>query len=157
MLITVFLFLAYKGPFLIELNLDRLWGKKQPVHREASERVRQPVVNNASPYFYSRRADGLSCVVHSPQRYVAAMRLPFSHPASYGTAVCLFVRKTASCMFGSIAGGYGYFCRICRILSDYLHRVFRNLDNLYSDNRILKGTCPSFGIAAKTSKIVQLC
>ena len=172
MVITAFLLLAYKGPFLIELNLDGLWGKRQPVHREAPWRVRQPVVNNASLYFYLRRPDGLFCVLRSFQKYARAMRWLFSDQASYGTAVCLFVQKIASCMFGSTADGYGYFCRICRILSDYLRCVFRNQGIFYSDNKILKEpalsclpnvnlygttTCPSFGISAKTSKIIQLC
>jgi hypothetical protein len=50
----------------------------------------------------------------------------------------LFIRKIASCMFGSIAGGYGYFSRICHIPLDYLHRVSHNPGTSYSDNKILK-------------------
>lgn len=86
------------------------------------------------------------------------------------TTVCLFVQKIAFCMFGSIAVGYGCFCRTSRILSDYFRRVFHNPGIFYSDNRILKElalsclpnvnlygttTCPSFRMSAGQHKIIQ--
>lgn len=170
--ITMFSFLKYKRPFLIELNLIGLRGKRLPAHREVPLHVCRRGVNNASQYFYLRQPDALFCGPRNLQRYAQTERLLFSSQASCGTAVCLFVRKIASCMFGSIVAGYGYFFRICRTLINYLHRVFRNPGIFYFGNRILKElalscflnvilyettTCPSLKISSKTSKNIQLC
>jgi hypothetical protein len=129
-------------------------------------------VNNASQYFYLRQPDALFCEPRNLQRYARTNRWLFSPQASYGTAVCLSVRKIASCMFGSIVAGYCYFSRICRTRISYLHRVFRNPGIFYFGNRILKElalscllnvilfgttTCPSFRISSKTAKNIQLC
>jgi len=172
LVMTVFLFLEHKGPFLIELSLGGLWGKGLPVHHEAFWHVRPPGVNNASLYFYLRPPDGLSVGRHSFRTHAQVVRRLCSHPASYGTAVCLFVRKIAFCTFDSTADGSGSFGRIGRIRSDYWRCVFRNPGIFYSGNKIVKepasscllnvnhyGTnaCPSLRVSAKTSKIMQLC
>ena len=170
--ITMLSFLTHKGPFLIKLYLIGFRGKTLPAHREAPWHVCRQAVNNASQYFCLRQPDVLFYALHSFRKCAQAMRWPFSHQASYGTRLCLFVRKIVSCTFGNIAAGYGYFCQICHRLTNYLHHVFRNLGIFYFDNRILKelalsyllnvtlyGTtiCPSFRISAKTSKIIQSC
>jgi len=170
--ITMFSFLTHKRPFLIELNLIGFRGKRLPTHREVPWHVRRRGVNNASQYFYLRPPDALFCGPHNLQRYAQTKRWLFSPQASYGTVACLFVRKIASCMFGSIAAGYDYFFRIYRTLINYLHHVFRNPGIFYFDNRILKELalscllnvilcwttiCPSFRISSKTSKNIQLC
>lgn len=170
--ITMFSFLIDECPFLVELNLIGFRGKRLPTHREVPLHVRRRGVNNASQYSYLRPPGALFCGPHNLQKYAQTVRWLFSPQASYGTVACLFVRKIASCMFGSIAAGYGYFCRICRTRINYLHHVFRNPGIFYFGNRILKelalscllnvilyGTtvCPSFRISAKTSKNIQLC
>src|SRR4030042_1232884 len=141
--ITVLSFLTHKCPFLIELNLSGFRGKTLPTHREVPWHVCRQVVNNASQYFYLRQPDALFCVLRSLQKDAQTMRLLFSHQSSYETVACLFVRKTASCMFGNIAVGYGYFCRIFRILSDYLRCVFHNPGIFYSGNVGIGTTNPS--------------
>ena len=169
--ITMFSFLKYKRPFLIELNLIGFRGKRLPTHREVPWHVRRRGVNNASQYFYLRQPDALFCGPRNLQRDAQTERLLFPFQASYGTAVCLFVRKIVSCMFGSIVAGYGYFFQICHKLINYLLGVFRNPGIVYFDNRILKELalscllnvilyettiCPSFWISSKTNKNIQL-
>jgi len=136
--IALLFLLANKSPFFIKLNFPCLRGKKLPTHREVPWRVYQQGLNSALRCFYSRQPDGRFCVLHSFRKYGSAMIRPFPRQAAYGTAGYLFVRKIASCMFGSIAAGYVYFFRICRIPLNYLHRVFHNLGTFYSDNKILK-------------------
>jgi len=170
--ITVFSFLTNKCPFLIKLNFIGFRGKTLPTRREVPWRVCRQCASNASQCFYLRQPGALFYALHSLRICAQATRWPFSFQASYETAACLFVRKIASCMFGNIAAGYGYFCRIFRTLTNYLRCVFHNQDIFYSDNRILKElallcllnltvsgttTCPSFRISAKTSKNIQSC
>jgi len=167
----MFSFLTHKRPFLIELNLIGFGGERLPTHREVPWHVRRRGVNNASQYFYLRPPDALFVVLHNLKKYAQTMRWLFSSQASCGTAVCLFVRKIASCMFCSIAAGYGYFFQICRSPINYLHHVFRSLGIFYFDNRILKelalscllnvilygkAICTFFRTSAKTSKNIQL-
>ncbi len=131
-------FLAYKGPFFIKLYLISLGGKAPPTHREALWRVLRLRGNTVLPCLDVPLQDGWSFARHNLPRYGLTERSFFPQAGAVQTAVYLFVRKIVSCIFGSIAAGYGYFCRTSRILSDYLRRVFRNLGIFYSDNRILK-------------------
>ena len=109
--ITVLSFLTHKCPFFIELNLIGFRGKTLPTGREVPWRVLRQGDNNALRYFCLRQPDALFYALHSFRKYAQAMRWPFSHQASYGTTVCLFVRKIVSCMFGNITAGYVCFCR----------------------------------------------
>ncbi len=63
---------------------------------------------------------------HNFPKYGLTERSFFPQAVAVQTSVYLFVRKIVSCIFGSIAAGYGYFCRTSRKLLDYLRRVFRN-------------------------------
>jgi hypothetical protein len=137
-IITAFFFLADKGPLLIELSFSGFWGKTPPIHREAPVRVRRILWCSGLLYLDELPPNGWSYAHHNLQRCALALR-PSSHQAVAGqTTVYLFVRKIASCMFDSIAAGYGCFCRTSRIRSNYLPRVFHSQGISYFDNRILK-------------------
>jgi hypothetical protein len=136
--ITAFFFLAYKSPFFVKLYLIGFGEKTLPTHREVPWRVLQPPGYTALLCLDVPQQDAPFYEHHSLQRYGLTQKLFSAQVVAIQTAVYLFVRKIASCIFGSIAAGYGYFCRTSRILSDYLRRVFRNLGIFYSDNRILK-------------------
>jgi hypothetical protein len=136
--VTMFFFLAYKGPFLIKLNFSGLWGKTLPTHREALWRVCRLQGYTVLPYLGVRLQDGWSYARRNFRLYGLTERSFFPQAVAVQTAVCLFAGRIASCRFGSIAAECGYFCRTSRILSDYLHRVFHNLGIFYFDNRILK-------------------
>jgi hypothetical protein len=141
---TMFFFLAYKGPFLIKLSFSCLWGKTLPTHHEAPWRVLRLRGNTALPYLGVRPQDGWSYARRNFRLYGLTERSFFPRAVAVQTAVFLFARKNASCMFGSIAAECDYFYRIGRILSDYLHRVFHNLGIFYFDNRILKELALSY-------------
>jgi len=136
--ITMFFLLAYKGPFLIKLNFSGLWGKTLPTHHEAPWRVLRLRGNIVLPYLGVRLQDGWSYARRNFRLHGLTERSFFPRVVAVQTAVCLFARRNASCMFGSIAAECGYFCHIGRILLDYLHRVFHNLGISYFGNRILK-------------------
>ena len=168
--ITVFFFLAHKSPFLVKLHLSGFGGKTPPTHREAPWHALRLPRHNVLPYLDVLAQDGWSYVRHNLLRYALTERPFFPQAVAARTAVCLFVRKIASCMFGSIAAGYGYFCRTSRTQSDYSRRVFQNPGIFYSDNRILKElalsclqnvnclwdtTYPSFQTSARQHKNIQ--
>jgi len=168
--ITMFFFLAHKGPFLIKLHLIGSRGKTLPTHHEAPLRVRRRQGYNVLPCLDALLQDGWSYGHHSLRTDALTNRSFSSQIVAVQTAVCLFVQKIAFCMFGSTAVGYGYSCHTSRILSDYLRRVFHNPGIFYSDNRILKElalsclpnvslygttTCPSFRISAGQHKFIQ--
>jgi len=168
--ITMFFLLAYKDPFLVKLYLIGFGGKTLPAHHEVIWRVFRLQGYSVLPYLDVFLQDDWSYARHNFRRYGLIERSFFSQAVAIQTAVCLFVRKIASCMFGSIAAGCGYFCRTSCILSDYLRRVFHNPGIFYFDNRILKElalsyllnltvygttTCPSFRISARQHKFIQ--
>jgi len=168
--ITMFFFLAHKGPFLIKLYLIGSRGKTLPTHHEAPLRVRRRQGYNVLPCLDALLQDGWSYGHHSLRTDALTNRSFSSQIVAVQTAVYLFVQKIAFCMFGSTAVGYGYSYHTGRILSDYLRRVFHNPGIFYSDNRILKElalsclpnvslygttTCPSFRISAGQHKIIQ--
>ncbi len=170
LLITMFFLLAYKGPFFIKLYLISVGGKTLPVHHEAIWHVFRLRGNTVLPCLDVPLQDGWSFARHNFPKYGLTERPFFPQAVAVQTAVYLFVRKIASCMFGSIAAECGCFCRTSRILSDYLRRVFHNPGIFYSDNRILKEpalscllnltvygatTCPSFRISARQHKFIQ--
>jgi hypothetical protein len=169
-IITVFFFLSHKGPFLIELNFSGLWGKTLPTHHARIWRAFRPSGYTASPCRDAPRQGGRSCAHHNLQKYGLTQRPFFPLATAVQAMVCLFARKIVSCMLGSIATGYGYFCRTRHIQTDCLHRVFHNLDIFYSGNRILKELalsylqmltayeatiCPLFWISARQHKSIQ--
>ena len=137
-IITVFFFLAHKRPFLVKLHLVGLGGKALPIHHEELWRVHRRQGYSVLPCLDVRLQDGWSYAHHNFRRRALTERAFSSQVVEVQTTVCLFVQKIASCMSGSIAAGYGCFCRTSRILSDYLRRVFHNQGTFYSDNRILK-------------------
>jgi len=136
--ITMFFFLAHKSPFLVKLYLIGFWGKTLPTHRGALWRVCQLQGYIVLPCLGVRLQDGWSYARRNFRRYGLTERSFFPQAVAVQTAVFLFVRRIASCMFGSIAAECGYFCHTSCILSDYLHRVYHNLGTFYFDNRILK-------------------
>jgi len=170
LLITMFFLLAYKGPFLVKLYLIGFGGKTLPVHHEATWRVFRRQGYNVLPYLDARLQGDWSYAHRSFRKYGLTERSFFPQAVAFQTAACLFVRKIASCMFGSIAAECGCFYRTSRILSDYLRRVFHNPGIFYFDNIILEEpalscllnltfygttTCPSFRISARQHKFIQ--
>jgi len=136
--ITVFFFLAHKGPFLVKLCLIGLGGKALPIHHGAPWRVRRRQGYTVLPCLDAHLQAGWSYEHHNFRRHALTQRASSSQVVAVQTTACLFVQKIASCMFGSIAAGYGCFCRTSRIPLDYSCRVFHNPGTFYSDNRILK-------------------
>jgi len=137
-IITAFFFLADKGPLLIELNFSGFWGKTLPSAREVPEHVRRILWCSGLLYLDALLPNGWSFARRNLHRYALALTPSSSQATAGQTMAYLFVRKIASCMFDSIAAGYGCFCRTSRILSDYLPCVYHNLGIFYSGNKILK-------------------
>jgi hypothetical protein len=69
-IITVFFFLADKGPFLIELSFSGLRGKKLPTGREAPGRVCRPLWCSGLLYLDALLPNGWSFERRNLQRYV---------------------------------------------------------------------------------------
>ena len=134
----------YVPVFRKTVNFSGLCGKILPIHREAPWRVLRLRGNTVLPYPDVPLQDGWSYARHNFRLHGLTERAFFPRAVAVQTAVFLFARRNASCMFGSIAAECGYFCHTRRILLDYLHRVFHNLGIFYFDNRILKELALSY-------------